>query len=94
MSIQERNKKVAISRWKKHHENEKKNIKDIKHLKARILGYLAGDGNISVRNINGKELHHTIKFFPNHLSLIVPFNEASSVLKASYFLPILSAAAI
>lgn len=74
------NKLIAISRWRKILDKEKefisKNSVKNKYLKARLLGYLAGDGNVSIRRDNKGTIHHEIRFFPDHESLIRPFVEA------------------
>jgi len=46
-----------------------------KYLKARIFGYLAGDGNVYVGNTE-KNKNFTVRFFPDHKSLIEPYVEA------------------
>jgi len=80
MNRQQNNKLVAISRWKKIHEKEnefiKKNSNKNNHLKMRLLGYLAGDGYVSIRQ-DKTGIHHELRFFPDHKSLIKPFIEAS-----------------
>jgi len=77
MNIRERNTKNVLSRWKKKHNEELKWIKytkNIDFLKARICGYLAGDGNVSIRRENySNKMHHEIRFFPDHISLIKPY---------------------
>jgi hypothetical protein len=80
MNIKERNMRNISSRWKKKHDIELTWInshKNTNYLKARICGYLAGDGNISIRKekTSGK-IHHEIKFFPDHVSLIAPYLRA------------------
>jgi len=81
MNRSEHNRKVALSRWKKVRDREekfiRKNSASNRYLKMRMLGYLAGDGYVSVRN-EGK--NYTIRFFPDHESLIKPFVEASQKL--------------
>jgi hypothetical protein len=61
----------------KQHENELiwiKSHKNTNFLKARICGYLAGDGNVSIRKENiCNKIHHEIRFFPDHISLIKPY---------------------
>lgn len=79
MDIRERNRKNVLSRWEKHHKKEKEFIEKNKfstsHLKARLCGFLAGDGNILVSG-KGKNKHNTIRFFPDDKSLIESFEEA------------------
>ena len=80
MDRKQNNKLVAISRWKKIQEKEKefirKNSIQNNYLKMRLLGYLAGDGYVSIRR-DKTGIHHEIRFFPDHKSLIKPFIEAS-----------------
>lgn len=77
MNLRERNLKKVLSRWKKQHENELNWIKSHKNtnfLKARICGYLAGDGNVAIRREkSSNKIHHEIRFFPDHSSLIKPY---------------------
>jgi len=52
MNYSERNRKVAISRWKKVHELELSRIKNTQEIirhKALICGFLAGDGSVQER---------------------------------------------
>jgi hypothetical protein len=77
MGIRERNLKNILSRWKKQHENELnwiKSHKDTDFLKARLCGYLAGDGSISIRKEKStNKIHHEIRFYPDNNSLIKPY---------------------
>ena len=77
MNVAERNRINALSRWEKQHKTELNWIREHNNnnfLKARICGYLAGDGNISIRAEKiSKKLHHEIRFFPDHKSLIRPY---------------------
>lgn len=57
---------------KKYIENNKNKYLN---LKSRLFGYLAGDGNILIGN-RISNFHHTVRFFPDHKSLIKPFCEA------------------
>lgn len=79
MDLKERNLKNVLSRWKKQHKKELSWIKfhdNTDTFKARICGYLAGDGSVSIRKeITGK-VHNEIRFFPDHESLIGPYLEA------------------
>jgi intein/homing endonuclease len=82
MDFRERNLNNALSRWKKQHDKEASWImsqNDICNYKARICGYLAGDGSVSIRRekLSGK-VHHEIKFFPDNISLIGPYLAAFS----------------
>ena len=65
------------SRWEKYHNPVKEHIKD-KHLKlkkekARLIGFLMGDGSLtSMKNYqNGK--HHDIRFYPDDSKMLKLF---------------------
>lgn len=77
MNVRERNINNVISRWRKQHDKELKWIKSHKNVdifKARLCGYLAGDGNISSRKERtSNKIHHEIRFFPDNISLIEPY---------------------
>ena len=67
MNVSERNKKVAIARWKKKHSEEKNKIKQDEEtliLKASICGFLAGDGSVQKRR-EKNFYHYQIDFFPD-----------------------------
>ena len=81
MSVSKRNHNIVLARWRTVYEKERFYIEHSRlstaHLKARICGYLAGDGNVAVRRERDpSKVHHTIRFYPDHKSLIRPFNEA------------------
>ncbi|MBI2148967.1 hypothetical protein HYU23_04760 [Candidatus Woesearchaeota archaeon] len=76
MDIKSHNKKVAIIRWNKIHKKEKALINNNPILKARICGYLAGDGNILIRKLNNNPTHYITRFYPDHISLVNSFREA------------------
>lgn len=79
MKFSKRNKLNVESRWRKIQDKEKKYIQDNKgrylYLKARLFGYLAGDGNILIGN-KISNFHHTVRFYPDYKSMIKPFCEA------------------
>ncbi len=52
------------------HVRKKTNV-----LRARIYGFLAGDGNIQIGNMT-TNFHHMVRFFPDHNSLIKPYVKA------------------
>lgn len=67
MDLSKRNRKVAISRWKKVIDKEKKEIFSDKKtiiLKASLCGFLAGDGSVQARNL-GSRIKYQIDFFPD-----------------------------
>ncbi len=82
MRINEINRKKARERWGRIHAEEerliRKNKKGNEHLKARIYGYLCGDGSVSMREEKGRPgmIHADIYFYPDHKLLIRPFTEA------------------
>jgi len=83
-NISEINRKKVSIRWNKQkykyqlHLNKISKTRKYKNYKARILGFLAGDGNIDIRHeknrVNAK--HHDISFYPDHNSMISPFMES------------------
>ena len=86
-SLRKRNKKVAESRWKKEEEKHLSHINKIskkikyKIFKSRLLGFLAGDGSISItKEKNKKSIHHNISFYPDNKSMINQFIEAFNYL--------------
>lgn len=83
-NFSKRNRKVAISRWKKEEEKYKYHLKSIsksreyKNFKARLMGFLAGDGNVDIRKENKRKNaeHHDVAFYPDHHSMIDSFVES------------------
>ncbi len=66
MDFSERNKKVAIARWKNFHKKQLEYLNNSKnHLRARLFGFIAGDGNINLR-----KNHPYIRCYPDHESLL------------------------
>lgn len=68
------NRAVANKRWKRVREKYKNHLKSIRGTptyylhKARLLGYLAGDGHVKIREEirSGKQvLHYHIRFYPD-----------------------------
>ncbi len=57
-------------------EHEKGN----EHLRARLNGYLCGDGSVMLRRERGQYERGDISFYPDHLSLIAPYSECLDVL--------------
>jgi len=80
MDIFEHNKKVAIARWANVHNKEKEFIVDNPPLKARLAGYLAGDGSVIVTRESNKPTHFAIKFYPDHISLVNSYVQAFKIL--------------
>ena len=79
MDISKRNKLNIESRWRKIQNKEKRyierNAERYPYLKARIFGYLAGDGNIYEGKTKTNR-HNSARFFPDHPSLLKPFCNA------------------
>ncbi len=82
-----RGQKGAKTRWKKEegklnvHLNSISKCKEYKNLKARLMGFLAGDGTVGIRKENKRNaIHHDIAFYPDHSSMIGPFIEAFTYL--------------
>lgn len=77
MDYSERNKKVALARWKKVQEKEKskiKNDKDSKIKKAGILGFLAGDGSLTIRQMK-KGKHYEVRLFADDKGMVDDYLE-------------------
>lgn len=71
LTINTRNRAVALSRWRKFREKERDFInqkENCVYLKSRILGYLAGDGSIC-----RKEKRSDIRFYPDDKSMVRSF---------------------
>lgn len=67
MDFSERNKKVAIARWKNAHSKQRSQIlegKDAILMKAAICGFLAGDGSVQKRK-EKNYYHYQIDFYPD-----------------------------
>jgi hypothetical protein len=71
----ERNKKVALSRWQKIHNQQKAIIDNSSNgllKKAILCGFLAGDGNIHIR----KEVsNYEVRFFPDDDEMLAIYFE-------------------
>lgn len=79
--LRELNRQKVIERWRRFHSKEtnylEKNKVDSLRFKARLHGYLCGDGSVSKRVERGtNKTHYDIRFYPDHESLIKPFTEA------------------
>ena len=77
ISLSEHNRKVAISRWKKVFEKQTAKIietsKKYPYLKARVIGYLMGDGSVTLRHQKEGSNHHTICFYPDDEQMLKSF---------------------
>jgi hypothetical protein len=80
VNLSERNKKVAINRWKKvlseSSEKFKNNSSKYPGLKARLIGYLIGDGSISIHKEFNGAIHHSIDFYPDDVFMLKSFLES------------------
>ena len=81
--LSEFGKKGARIRWDKHQKKIKDHLKSIDRpeysiLKARLCGFLAGDGTVACRRENKKQniIHYTVNFYPDHISMVKSFLEA------------------
>lgn len=67
----------AISRWKKVFERESKiiaiNSSKYPYLKARILGYLMGDGSVSMPIESDGAIHYSVAFYPDDEVMLESF---------------------
>lgn len=74
------NREVALKRWKTVFDKELVQIKarsaKYPDLKARIVGYLMGDGSVTVRKEKEGTIHHSISFFPDDYSMLKSFMHA------------------
>ncbi len=62
-----RNRKVALSRWRRLHEQEKtsfRNTPEMLVFKSAICGFLSGDGSVQVRK-EKSFFHYQVDFFPD-----------------------------
>lgn len=67
MNLSERNRKVALSRWKNNLKITQENIyhgKDSEVIKSTLCGFLAGDGSVQVRKEKSFS-HYQLDFFPD-----------------------------
>jgi len=71
------NKKVAINRWAKRFALQDRIYKEnsLKYplLKARLLGYFAGDGSVCIHKDKKGGVHHTVRFYPDDKSMLNSF---------------------
>ncbi|MFH0752605.1 MAG: LAGLIDADG family homing endonuclease [archaeon] len=76
MDLSKRNKKVAIAGWNKIFDRERKRISTddfaVKY-KAAICGFLAGDGNVQIRE---KKSHYDIRFYPDDELMLTEYLRA------------------
>jgi intein/homing endonuclease len=76
--ISDRNRKVALSRWKNIESRISSGMKakekkgKYRLLKSKILGFLAGDGHVCIRK-EKTSLHHEIEFYPDNQVLAKHF---------------------
>jgi len=68
MDVSERNKKVALARWKNYRDAQEKKMakgKEADYWKAAVCGFLAGDGSVQVRK-DKNQMRHQLDFFPDN----------------------------
>lgn len=81
--LSEYGKKGALIRWNKFNKKIIDNLR-VKNkpyhllLKARLCGFLAGDGTVKIRreNKNINRINYEVNFFPDHISLVKPYLQA------------------
>lgn len=80
LEISARNRKVALHRWHKVLESKTTEIKSAtrkyRSLKALIVGYLMGDGCVTVRKDSRDTVHHVILFYPDDKKMLIAFLSA------------------
>ncbi len=72
MNIKERNKFIAVRRWKHILEEQLNSIpkdKESLKIKSAICGFLAGDGSVQIRREN-EFYHYQIDFFPDNVEML------------------------
>lgn len=78
--IAERNKKIALNRWNKILSERLKKFNDnsvkYRYLKARIIGYLVGDGCVSIHLEPDNTIHHSVDFYPDDDGMLNAFMDA------------------
>ena len=78
MDFSERNRKVALSRWKNTREAQNKATargKDADYWKAAVCGFLSGDGSVQIRR-EKHLMHHEIGFFPDDEAMLNTYLKA------------------
>lgn len=72
----------VVRRWKKNQEQFERRLKEKEkptdlELKAKLCGYLAGDGSLIIRKHDAqKTMRHDIRFYPDDLVVAQAFREA------------------
>jgi intein/homing endonuclease len=83
MNINEHNRIVALNRWRNILKESSKRfmVNSLKYpfLKARIIGYLIGDGSVSVHYGSDGNAHHSIDFYPDDLGMLKSYIQAMSL---------------
>lgn len=73
----------ALNRWKKVFEEKSKQIAknslEHPHLKARILGYLMGDGPVTINKEKNGELHYGVSFYPDDEAMLKSYLDAFKI---------------
>lgn len=84
MNYSERNRKVARNRWRKVHAIQNEHIKEnslkYPNLRARIMGYLMGDGSVIIRRDCREILHYEIHFYPDDAKMLLAFLSALNII--------------
>ena len=83
----ERSRRVSIDRWKRYHKKYEDHLKTIPDdtytlMKARLHGYICGDGSISARRERERSnaVHYEIRFYPDDKNMLEKFMTAYETL--------------
>lgn len=80
--MRKQNKNPVLMRWILTHQKEKKDFRQnptFYPLKARICGYLAGDGSVVIRKERKSASHYYVKFYPDNKFLVNSFLAAFKI---------------
>jgi intein/homing endonuclease len=85
MDLSEINTKKIQARWAKSHLSEQSYIDNLpnntKYLKARIHGFLCGDGSVSWRKEKCQnKIHCEIRFYPDDISMVSAYLSAFKII--------------
>lgn len=80
MDLSERNRKVAIKRWRNQHAPILKHLESMEKrkyllLKSRIHGFISGDGSVSLKRAGSNNPHYDIRFYPDDTNMLKVYLE-------------------
>ena len=83
MFSKETNKKIAVNRWQKKHKAMQKRIDEnsirYPEVKARIIGYLIGDGSVFIRKEKRGTMRYEFSFYPDNVAMLNSFLDSISL---------------